>query len=65
MQALFKKKNEFSFFLEMEQKIAELEAEVKRLKCQLGTQSAPKREKIAQMSSEVKDSNPYSRLMGK
>ena len=49
----------------MEQKIAELEAEIERLKSQLGAaQSAPKREKIAEMSSEVKDSNPYSRLMG-
>ena len=47
----------------MEEKIAQLEAEVARLKGLLG--EAPKRAKIEQMSSEVKDSNPYSRLMGK
>ena len=46
----------------MEEKIAQLEAEVARLKGLLG--EAPRRAKIEQMSSEVKDSNPYSRLMG-
>ena len=52
----------------MEQKIVELEAEIKRLHAQLSTankaQQQPKREKITEMSAEVKDSNPYSRLMG-
>lgn len=51
------------------QRIRELEEEVARLKSQLqslkgdaGT-SIPPREKITEMSSEVVDSNPYSRLM--
>lgn len=58
-------------------KISRLEAELKKLKTQFSTEastknesttnesqaSAPRREKIAVISSEVKDSNPYSRLM--
>merc|ERR1711935_882392 len=43
------------------------EAEIKRLHAQLSTankaKQQPKREKITEMSAEVKDSNPYSRLM--
>ena len=53
----------FTVLSRMEEKIAQLEAEVARLKGLLG--EAPRRAKISQMSSEVKDSNPYSRLMGK
>merc|ERR1711935_428951 len=59
--------SDFDCLTEMEQKIVELEAEIKRLHAQLSTankaQQQPKREKITEMSAEVKDSNPYSRLM--
>merc|ERR1711892_1410441 len=59
--------SDFDCLTEMEQKIVELEAEIKRLHAQLSTankaQQQPKREKIIEMSAEVKDSNPYSRLM--
>ena len=57
-------------------KISRLEDELTKLKAQVSTESstnkspiddcpisAPRREKIAVISSEVKDSNPYSRLM--
>ena len=50
-------------------RIRELEEEVARLKSQLQSlkggagASVPPREKITEMSSEVVDSNPYSRLM--
>lgn len=40
---------------QLRQRIAELEAQL--------AQSKPAREKIVQMSSEVVDANPYSRLM--
>eukprot|EP01135_Chromosphaera_perkinsii_P001386 Nk52_evm3s166 gene=Nk52_evmTU3s166 len=46
-----------------ERKILELEAEVAKLQGQLETARAQRRTKIANMSSEVVDSNPYSRLM--
>lgn len=45
------------------EKIRALEAQVENLKAQLASATGPKREKIATMSSEVKDTNPYSRLM--
>ncbi|KAK7068479.1 Ubiquitin-like modifier-activating enzyme 5 [Halocaridina rubra] len=45
---------------ELKSRILELEEEVKRLRSNNVT---PAREKIAQMSGEVVDSNPYSRLM--
>jgi len=52
-------------------KIETLEAELSKLKAQLknddvptvSQSAAPKREKIANISSEVTDANPYSRLM--
>jgi len=57
-------------------KISRLEDELTKLKAQVSTESstnkspiddcpisAPRREKIAVISSEVKDTNPYSRLM--
>ena len=50
--------------MEPENRIKQLEAEVAELKAQLATATGPKREKIQTMSSEVKDTNPYSRLMG-
>lgn len=45
--------------------IEELKAENERLKAEVAQYkaAAPKRTKIEQMSSEVKDDNPYSRLM--
>jgi len=47
---------------ELKTKIAELEKELEKLKNEPGTE--PKgRQKIDQMSSEVVDANPYSRLM--
>lgn len=60
---------------ELKEKIAELETELAKLKSQLSKndenlpdhtsvpKTAPKREKIDKISSEVVDSNPYSRLM--
>ena len=50
--------------MEPENRIKQLEAEVAELKAQLASATGPKREKIQTMSSEVKDTNPYSRLMG-
>ena len=50
--------------MEPENRIKQLEAEVAELKAQLASATGPKREKIKTMSSEVKDTNPYSRLMG-
>ena len=50
--------------MEPENRIKQLEAEVAELKAQLAMAKGPKREKIQTMSSEVKDTNPYSRLMG-
>merc|ERR1712044_146263 len=49
--------------MEPENRIKQLEAEVAELKAQLASATGPKREKIQTMSSEVKDTNPYSRLM--
>jgi len=42
----------------LQKQVAELKAKLSEM-----NQGAPKREKIEKMSSEVKDSNPYSRLM--
>ncbi|GLH01511.1 Adenylyltransferase and sulfurtransferase MOCS3 [Gryllus bimaculatus] len=47
---------------EMESRIRELEEQL-RAERQKNDQQRPIREKISQMSSEVVDSNPYSRLM--
>lgn len=48
----------------LQDKIDKLEAELLNLKSQLpNVAQAPRREKIEKISSEVKDSNPYSRLM--
>jgi len=49
--------------MEPENRIKQLESEVAELKAQLASATGPKREKIQTMSSEVKDTNPYSRLM--
>ncbi|KAK7501008.1 hypothetical protein BaRGS_00007888 [Batillaria attramentaria] len=45
---------------DLQKRVVELE---KQLAAALQTKNAPHRDKIAQMSSEVVDSNPYSRLM--
>lgn len=46
----------------LEEQIKELQARVLELEGQL-EKSQPKRVKITEMSAEVKDDNPYSRLM--
>lgn len=47
----------------LQKRISELEAELAKAKGKPETHGAVRREKIAEMSSEVVDSNPYSRLM--
>nr|CAG4651875.1 EOG090X07G2 [Triops cancriformis] len=48
----------------LEQRVAQLEEELRKAREQLGAvSSTARRAKIATMSSEVVDSNPYSRLM--
>lgn len=47
---------------ELESENALLKAEISKLKAELA-ETAPKRQKIETMSAEVRDDNPYSRLM--
>ena len=48
---------------ELQREVTRLRAEVAQLRARAEEGGGPRREKIAQMSSLVTDSNPYSRLM--